>query len=425
MKRYLKYGFIIISVFAVIGLIFYMLKKPKESIILHIPADVSYCITIDKQQFFKEDFSETFQKDSFLQKIKARLPAKAINVFNTIGFNPLGDLAMFGETNNEINMAWIGNSRKEMEGMIKKRKWPETVFKNFVQVKISNNLFLLHKWPIVILRNKAPTENFEFFNPSIKKVSQKYLLHPKTEGSLIYGFIIPDRNFIFNYPFIPLEGIMYIGLKNEDKKIKILFVQPRMQLKGKLGIPKSDPDCNALISWPMDIHAVTGIKQIPSAVVTNLNTLITKPVSQLYAEVLDTISTFQEIIQYDMDDEFQLTQKIINHYKTYPGLRLEFIKTLSDSAGLKSGKAKPTNIGLDIFKLFYSENPKSYIIASEDVLPRLSLLKIPDYYIYADLDVLKTDPFWEPFTKTTYKKLQLHAEALDKGSMFVLTLEKN
>ena len=82
MKRYLKYGLIIISVFAVIGLVFYMLKRPKESIILNIPADVSYCFTINKQQFSKENLSETFQTDSFLQKIKARLPAKAIKVFN-------------------------------------------------------------------------------------------------------------------------------------------------------------------------------------------------------------------------------------------------------------------------------------------------------------------------------------------------------
>ncbi|MFM9944981.1 MAG: hypothetical protein ACKVQB_07075, partial [Bacteroidia bacterium] len=208
---------------------------------------------------------------------------------------------------------------------------------------------------------------------------------------------------------------------NTDKKIQGFFVQQKKSLKGKLGLPAKKPTNYALLSWPLDSQPVSKIRFVPAVVIENLNKIVKKPVSHLYAEVLDTISTYQEIIQYDLNDEFQLTQKIIDHYKTYPGLRLEFMKKVAEKANIN----RPNNLGLDIFKLTFYENASNYIVASENNLPLLSQQSLPDYYIYANLDNLKTDPFWEPLIKTNFKTMQLHAESLGKGSIFILNLERN
>jgi hypothetical protein len=425
LKRYIKYGLILIAAIAVMAIVFYILKKPSESVIKNIPADVSYCFTIDKKQFMVESFlAEDTKKDSLFRKIKSKIPEEAFLVYHTIGMNSLGDLAVFGETNDEINAAWIGENEEKLTALIKQKHWPEKSFKNFNQVKISKKLYLNYKWPIVILSTKQVTESFDFFNPTLKKLSAKDLKNSKTDKCLVYGFLIPNRSLLINYPFLPLYGRAYFGIKKEDKKIEVFFIQPRMKLRGKLGIPQKVPQSIALLSWPIDSGSIPHVKQIPSVVLGGLNQLVTKPVSHLYAEVLDTVSTYQEIIQYDMDSEFQLTQKIINHYKTYPGLRLEFLKTIPDTSNFISTQAKPTNLGLDILKLQYWENKGSYFIASENKLPEASSQNIPDYYIYANLETLKTDPFWESIVKTRFKSLQLHAEELGKGSVFVLTLKR-
>jgi hypothetical protein len=425
LKRYIKYGLFIIAAIAIVAIIFYILKKPTESVIKNIPADVSYCFTIDKKQFFVESFlAEDTKKDSLFKKIKNKIPEEVFLICNTIGINSLGDLAVFGETNDEINAAWIGENEEKLREIIKQKHWPEKRFKKFSQVKISDKLYLNYKWPIVILSTNQVSESFEFFNPTLKKLSDKDLKNSKTDQCLIYGFVIPNRSLLINYPFLPLYGRAYFGIKKEDKKVEVFFIQPRMKLRGKLGIPKKIPQSMALLSWPIDSGSIPHIKQIPSVVLEEINKIVTKPLSHLYAEVLDTVSTYQEIIQYDMDSEFHLTQKIINHYKTYPGLRLEFLKTMPDTSNVISSQAKPTNLGLDIFKLYHWENKNSYFIASENKLPEVSSQKIPDYYIYANLETLKTDPFWESIIKTSFKSLQLHAEKLGKGSVFVLTLKR-
>ena len=420
MKRYIKYGLIIIAALAVVAIVFYMIKKPKESVVKNISADATYCFTIDKRQFFKEtDFLEKTFKDSFIQKLKSKIPPKAIEVYSTVGLNSLGDLAVFGEKNSEVNLAWIGNYEEKLAAIIKRYKWPEKKFKNYNQVKISDNLFINYKWPVVIISTSMYNENFDFFNPLAKKINDKDLRNTKTRDCLIYGYFIADRNTIIHYPFIPLDGKAFIGLKKDDKKIEVFFAQQKIKLKGKLGLPQKTPVSLASLSWPIDSQPVSSITQIPTVIMDNINKLIAKPVKHLYAEVLDTISTYQEIVRYDLDAEFQLTQKIINHYKTYPGLRIEFIKKTPDVAAA----ARATNMGLEIFKLNFSESNHAYVIASEDNTPRPSAQNLPDYYLYANLDALKTDPFWAPFIKTTFKKLELHAEALGKGSVFVLTLE--
>ena len=79
MKRYIKYGLIIIAALAAVGFVFYVLKKPKESVIKNIPSDVIYCFTIDKRQFLKEtDFLEDILKDSLILKFKSKIPGKSL-----------------------------------------------------------------------------------------------------------------------------------------------------------------------------------------------------------------------------------------------------------------------------------------------------------------------------------------------------------
>lgn len=405
---------------AVVAVVFYMIKKPKETVIKNISADAIYCFTIDKKKLFGEtDFLEKVLKDSFIQRFKSKIPPKAMEVYNAAGLNSLGDLAVFGEKNNEVNVAWIGNDKEKFEALVKRYRWPEKNYKNFNQVKVADNLYINYKWPVVVLSTTFYNENFDFFNPLVKKINDKDLRNSKTEDCLMYGFFIADRNTIIHYPFIPLDGKAFIGLKKDDKKTEIFFAQQKIKLRGKLGLPEKTPVSLASLSWPIDSQPVSSITQIPTVIMDNVNKLIAKPIKHLYAEVLDTISTYQEIVRYDLDAEFQLTQKIINHYKTYPGLRIEFIKKSNDEAVA----TKATNMGLEIFKLNFSESGNSYVIASEDNTPRPSAQNLPDYYLYANLDALKTDPFWASFIKTTFKRLELHAEALGKGSVFVLTLE--
>jgi hypothetical protein len=421
LKKYIKYGLIIIGAMAIVGLLFYILKKPNNFVLKNIPADVTYCFTINKKDALSEkSLSETFEKDTFFKNIKGRIAPEVFEIIRKIGFNPFGDMAIFGQNNHEINFAWVGNNKTELQTLIKQKKWVETKKSHYNLVKISNQLYLKYNWPIIELSNNN-TFN-DFFNPKTKKLTKADIEHTKTKGNLIYGFIISDREFIIHYPFIPLYGKAYIGVQRLNNKINISFTQSRVVLKGKLGKPKLLPQSNALISWPLDSGHMPVIKQIPNIVSTHLNQLINRPVKHIYAELLDTISTYQEIIQYDMNDEFQLTQKVINHFTTFPGMRLQFIKTHADQHLSNHQTSKSTNLGLDIFKLKYTNTSNSFIISSEDVLPLPYTLNLPDYYLYANFDLLKSDPYWRFLSKSDIRSLQLHAENYEKGTVFILQI---
>ncbi len=420
MKRYIIYGLVLILI-AVAGLFLYKIYGPSELVIEKIPMDVNWCFTVDKKEFFQETLlSEDLEKDSLFQKLKAKLPFDALKIYNTIGINQMGDIAAFGQTEDEINVAWIGKNEKDLTTAIKHNKWPEKKYKHFSEVNISDNLYLEYQWPIALLRNKPAGDDFKFFSSKAKKLNGKQLLHNKTKGSIIYGFIKPSKQFAAKYSFIPLDKIIFIGLKKEDSKINIYFVQPSIKLKGKLGIPQKHPSDIAIISWPLTNEAISSITQIPSAVSARLNQLLTKPFIHFYGEVLDTISTTEEYTQIDWDNEFRLTLKVREKYKAFPGLRMEFIKKAADN----SNSSQAINLGLDILKLQFAETSKSYNISSEDKQPRPSEQNIPDYYLYANFDVLQADPFWQPIIENSFKCILLYTKPLDKGSVFVLTLEK-
>ena len=394
---------------------------PKELVIEKIPADINWCFTVDKKEFLKETvLSHDILKDSLFQKLKSKLPPIALKIYKAIELNPMGDIAAFGQTDDEINVAWIGKNEKDLTFIINQNKWPEKKYKHFTEVKILDDLYLEYKWPIVLLRNKPATDDFKFFSSKTKKLTGKQLLHAKTNGSIIYGFIKPNKKFINKYSILPLGQTIFIGLKKVDSKFTVFFVQPDIQLKGKLGTPTKIPSNFAVVSWPLNNEVVASIKPIPSVVSASLHQLLSKPFYHFYGEVLDTISTTEEYTQIDWDNEFRLTLKVREKYKAFPGLRLQFIKKMADN----SNSSQATNLGLDILKLQFAETSKYYCIASEDKQPRPSEQNIPDYYVYANFDVLQTDPFWQPIIETSFKSLLLYAEPMDKGSVFVLTLEK-
>ena len=123
MKRYILYGLTLILI-AVIGLFLYKIYGPTKLVIEKIPADVNWCFKVDKKEFFKETLiSDFLQKDSLLQKLTSKLPSIAIKIFETVDINPMGDIAAFGQTEDEINVAWIGKNENALIALIKQNKW--------------------------------------------------------------------------------------------------------------------------------------------------------------------------------------------------------------------------------------------------------------------------------------------------------------
>lgn len=405
---------------SLIAMIFYFVLRQNESVLKNIPADISYCFTINKQEYLNQSsFLEDIERDSLFQKIKTKFPDEAFELFKEIGIKKSGDLAVYGEANDQINLAWIGESRKKLRAFLKRHRLTEKSLSNNQQVKISDKLFLNYNWPLLLLSNVNDSQKLEFFNYEAKKLNPKDLIHPRTKNCLFYGFVIPDRNLMLNYTFIPFNGKAFVGLKFNNSQIEVLYIQPKMKLKGKLGLPEKKPTSHALLSWPVDSQAGSKIRYIPKVILHNINKLITKEVTHLYAEALDTISTKEERTQLDFDAEFQGSLKVFDYYKTYPGLRLEFIKKIPDNANF----TKPTNLGLEIFKLQFTESKTAFNIESEKILPGIAEQKIPDYYIYADFKTLNTDPYWEPLVKTSFQSLELHAEPYEGGSVFILVVK--
>ena len=416
MKRYLKYGLVVLTVFAVIGVVFYLLKRPRESIIKKIPATVSYCFTVNKEEFFKESLStESIKQDSLFTKFKSRIPAEVFKVLNGAGVNPIGEFAVFGKDSN-INVAWIGNNRQAFKDTVEKYKWQMKKHEHYEEIKINNQLYVLYEWPVILLCNRLSIESTTFFEPKSKKLNKNDLLNAKTGSCLIYGFIIPGKILSERYSWLPLKGKAFVGLNKEDKKMEIIYVQPELKLEGKLGMPEKKSQGYACFSWPVSINTINSLN-LPDTITYHLNRILAKPVNQLYGQILDTISTSEKVITYDMDEEFRLTQKLYYSFKSYPGMWLQFVKSTPDNISIEP---HAENLGLDKLKLQFTEWPDSYILASENK----PVQKLPKYYLYADLDLLQTDPEWQYIIKTRLKKICLHAEPFEKGSMFVLTIDR-
>lgn len=429
MKRYLKYGLIIIATLAVIGIIFYFLEKPKVMVFKKVPADVSYCFTINKQHFFENISSvEGIKNDSILNVLNEKIPKEAVTVLNTAGINPFSDLVFFGKKK-KMNFAWTGNNFSALLDTINLHKWPIVKLKGFERVKINDNLYLSIDWPVMLLTNYPTAEKEEFFSKSAPKIKKQTLYHSKTNQCVVYGFVIPDSNITKLLSWIPLKGKAYVGLNFENAKTEVYYVQPEVRLTGKLGYPKKNPTTYAFISWPLTVKEINENKQLPMAISSSLSHELIKPVKYFYGEVLDTVSYTEQIVSYDMDAEFKLTQKVVYMQKTFPGLYFEFEKLIPSQDSSLIFNEMGTDMGLPIFKLFFKENAKSYIISSESGTKKnqvnsISYEIMPNYCVFANLELLKTDPFWKKYTNTNFKRMRFYANSLGKGSMYVLQLER-
>ncbi len=421
MKRYLKYGVVLVSIMMLGAAVFYFIYRQKDSLVKQVPADVLFCFTMDKRQLYKDGFSkEELYKDSFFQNLKHKIPAKSLEIFNQLGMNLMGDMVFFGTGSGDINLAWFASNKDNLVRLTKRYKAIETTYSTHTQLKFGEKIYLNYKWPVVVLSSKQSGKDFDFFNPKVKKLLEKDLKDPALTKCSLYGFYTANRNIILTYSFLPIDGRAFIGLSKTKKGMELKLVQRKVKLEGKLGLPKTKPKVAGLVSWPITPLSELSMEPIPTVVTGRIDSLLRKPVKHFYGEVLDTISTYQEIVKYLLDAEFRLTQKIIYHFKSYPGLRLQFLKKTKD----ESDKSFATNLGLDILKLQFSETGESYIISSENTLPLPSYGGWPDYYVYSNIEMLRADPFWEPYIKTNFSQLELYAQNLDKGSMFTLALTK-
>jgi len=397
-----------------IGIVFYMLKKPKESVLKKVPKGVGFCFTVSKEQLLKEGFSvNDFANDPLFKKLKSLIPQEAFQILNTVGINVLGEMSLFG-TGESINLAWIGSNQESMIDTIEHYKWPTSKHLHYTQVKITNSLYLCYQWPVLVLCNTPDFQTKQFFDPEAKKLNRKEMIYVNTGNSLIYGFIIPEPDQIRRLMYIPLKGKAYVNVSKQDNQIQVDYMQPDLKLKGNLGVPTIQPTDYAFISWPLNVLNLNVLK-LPPPLRDSLNKSISKPVSHIYGRVLDTFSTTEKIITYDMDEEYRLTQKILDIYKSYPGLWLKFMKSPADKT---TRLPRITNMGLDILKLQFTELPDSYVIASEIK----TYVPMPDYCVFANLELMQTDPFWQPITQTSLKKISFHAEPFEKGSKYVLSL---
>lgn len=429
MKRFFKYLIILIIITSVIILGYYLLKKPSQSVLKKVPADVSFCLTVNKTQLLKDSEPlSNFAQDSLYIGIKSKFPAKALRLVKSIGFNALGDMAFFGNLK-QLNLAWIGKDEQSMLDTIRVHKWPVSHFKDHDQVKIDSDLYLDYRWPIVLLSNYSQGVKNDFFGSSKPKIKKSELVNPETSDYSIYGFMIPEKLWPEIGNWLPIKQKAFVGLRNQDKKIELVYVQPNLKLKGKLGDTQSKPKVVACLNWPFTQQSLSSIKQMPDTVLNNLNRLVSLPFNNVYAEVLDTISSSQRRVTYVVDEEFKLTQKIIYVFETFPGMYLQFGKVQKSGSVYANNHFQPVNLGMDKLKLQYLQTPESFIITSDSLAniehKQKEISRLPSYYLYVDFELLHNDPYWRMFSRNEFKTAKLYSKDLDKGSMFVIEFDKN
>lgn len=389
-----------------------------------MPADIDFCITVNKSEILKESPSlSKVQSDSLYTKIKSKIPLQAFALFSTAGMNPLGDLAVFGK-GDTYHLAWVANNKPEFEQLIVKESWKVIKHKTYDEVQLSDKLFLLYSWPMLLLTNKSRDKENAFFNKGAKKLKKRDLFHDKTKDCMVFGYFDPSKLMWRDLQLIPQKGKAFIGMKMGAKEIELLLVQPQVKLEGKMGTMQVEGSPSAFFSWPLTLNQLTEFKPLPDTVLMHLTNLIKKPVHRVYGEILDTFSVSDRRITYDMDAEFKLTQKITFVYKTYPGCYLEFYKNTPDVAVTRG--SQKTGLGLDILKLTYFEKDNKYILTSDStkIKPKGIEKKVPNYFVYVNIDKLKTDPFLKSYMQGSFKELLVYADALEKGSVFTFKLKR-
>lgn len=351
---------------------------------------------------------EKIKKDTFVKRSTSNFTQTIEKIIEQTGVNPLGEIVLFGNYNSYY-LAWAGISKKTFYKYLKNSKLIAKHTKNFEYVKLNNKLYLSYDWPLVVLSNKLPDLKKGFFSDKSPKISIKDLQIEENKNSTVWGFIKPDLYNSGLLKLIPIKEKTYISVIIDEQKTEFNLYQKNLKLQNQNFLPSINNKCLLVLSCPWDTLFIKSVNILPNEIVKPILKMISKPVNQLNFEVLDTITSTEQVITYDMDIEFKLTQKIYYKYKTYPGMYLELFKTQPDTQ---------TKISSEFFKQKLSENTKSYVLQSGNK----TFEKLPDYYFYANIDLLRTDPFWKPFCSSHINKVEIFTSPYKNGSITKIKL---
>lgn len=404
MKKKIIYIIFGLFVLAIVGYFIYKFYISKIDVLSHVPKDVSFCITINNKKISEEiTYLDLLKRDTLVKTAKSGIIVQTQKIIDVSGFNPLGNFVIFGK-NNYYSIAWIGITKKTFFNYLKKKNQKIIKSKNYEYTILKNNYFLCFDWPLILLSNKMPDVQNGFFSNNSDKLSTEELKDETNKKSTIYGFIKPDSNLFTLLKILPIKEKAFLSINISEDETIISLIQKNYKPNGNNFIPELNKKCIMKLSCPWVFSNIDSFKILPSEIKNSFQNMLAKPVNHVNLEVLDTITSNEQVITYDMDAEFKLTQKINVRQKVYPGLYLELFKNKTDSvnAVIKS----------DFFKFNLYETPNSYILKSGEK----TFKTLPYCYLYANVELLQYDPFWKSYCISTIKKIIITTTAHKKGS---------
>lgn len=405
LKKKLKYIVLFVLAAMVAGILIFRYYVKSLEIIKHIPADVSFCLTFDKKKLTVEiQYWDRIKRDTILKAAGNNLSDLADKIITSTGINPLGEIAVFGKKKS-ICIAWTGLSKKSFKKYLNSGKYKVEHRKNYDFVKINKSHFLCYDWPLLLLSNNLPDEKTGFYSNETKKLSILDLQSKENTNSTVFGFVNSGTSSPAFIKLLPVKEKAYISMNIGENETEIKLFQKNYMAPNTDFLPEISDSCLMVLSCPWDTAYLNSIEILPDDIIKPALKIISKPVNHINFEVLDTISSVEQIITYLLDDEFKLTQKIFYKYKTYPGLYAEFFKTREDTANISDEQ--------EFFKQNFSENTKSYILQSGTK----TFKKLPLYYFYANVELLKNDPFWKNYCISAINKILITSTPQNKGSI--------
>lgn len=405
--KYLVIAAIVVATSVVVLYNFYLIKL---NVIRRVPADVSYCISFDNSKLAKEIiFLDNIKRDTLIKTGKKGFFAEAEKIIALTKINPLGKIALFG-SKKSYSIAWSGISKKLLFSYLKSKKLKIEHGSNYDYVKINNKYFLCFDYPVFLMSNALPDDKKGFFSDNSKKILPDELYCQTNRNSCIYGFIKPDTLAFDLFKILPLKEKAYLSVNIGENETKIAFTQENIKLSDDYFLPETNAQCMLLLSSPWNYGFFNSMNIVPKKIKTYFGNIFSKEIEQLNFEVLDTITSTEQYITYDMDNEFKLTQKVNYKLKTYPGLYLELFKTHSDTANLKHNT--------EFFNLELRETKSSYILKSGDK----TFKKLPPFYFYANIELLQYDPFWKEYCISAIKKITVLNSSKNKGSELKISI---
>ena len=410
MKKKVKYLLILTISVVTGGILLFNFYLIKLNVIRRVPSDVSYCISFDNSKLSKEIiFLDNIQRDTLIKTGKKGFFAEAQKIISITKINPLSKIVLFGSKKN-FSIAWNGISKKSLFSYIKSQNLNIKHSKNYDYVKIYNKYFLCFDYPVFLMSNTLPDEKKGFFSNNIKKILPDELYCETNRNSSIYGFVKPDTMAFELLKILPIKEKAYLSVNIDENETQIVFTQKNIKLSDSYFLPETNAQCLMVLSSPWNYSFFNSINIVPHKIKTYFGKIFSKEIEQLNFEVLDTLTTTEQYITYDMDREFKLTQKVNYKLKTYPGLYLELFKTHTDTANLKHNT--------EFFNLELLETKSSYILKSGEK----TFKNLPPFYFYANIELLQYDPFWKDYCISAIKKIKVLNSPKNKGSELKISI---